>query len=80
MCSATDSEAATLITSTIDHRDHGFILGATNPHLQPLYDTILRNQSEPRPGGQHLFTSQKNVTSECTHLKFVKLNVLGEYT
>ena len=37
----TDSEAATLITSTIDPRDHAFILGATNPALQPLHDQML---------------------------------------
>ncbi|CAI5757517.1 unnamed protein product [Candida verbasci] len=32
----TDSEAATLITSTIDHRDHYFIVGATNPEVGDL--------------------------------------------
>lgn len=32
----TDSEAATLITSTIDHRDHYFIAGATNPDAPDL--------------------------------------------
>lgn len=32
----TDSEAATLITSTIDHRDHYFIAGATNPKSPEL--------------------------------------------
>jgi isocitrate lyase len=32
----TDSEAATLITSTIDTRDHAYILGSTNPNLDPL--------------------------------------------
>lgn len=32
----TDSEAATLITSNIDDRDHPFILGSTNPNLRPL--------------------------------------------
>ena len=37
----TDSEAATLITSTIDPRDHGFILGMTNPALQPLSDLMI---------------------------------------
>ena len=37
----TDSEAATLITSTIDPRDHGFVLGATNPDLQPLNDVMI---------------------------------------
>src|SRR5271155_3150345 len=29
----TDSEAATLITSTIDPRDHSFVLGSTNANL-----------------------------------------------
>lgn len=32
----TDSEAATLITSTIDHRDHYFIAGSTNPNSPDL--------------------------------------------
>lgn len=32
----TDSEAATLITSTIDHRDHYFVVGATNPNSPDL--------------------------------------------
>merc|ERR1712230_284128 len=31
----TDAEAATLITTTIDPRDHAYILGSTNPALQP---------------------------------------------
>lgn len=34
--SRTDAEAATLITSNIDGRDHPFILGSTNPALPPL--------------------------------------------
>jgi len=37
----TDAEAATLISSTIDHRDHAFILGATNQNLQPLNDLMV---------------------------------------
>lgn len=32
----TDSEAATLITSTIDHRDHYFVAGSTNPDAPDL--------------------------------------------
>jgi isocitrate lyase len=40
----TDSEAATLITTTIDSRDHPFIQGSTNPALQPLAD--LMNAAE----------------------------------
>ncbi|RKO83830.1 isocitrate lyase, partial [Blyttiomyces helicus] len=36
----TDAEAATLITSNIDARDHAFILGSTNPALQPLAEVM----------------------------------------
>ncbi|THV05220.1 isocitrate lyase icl [Dendrothele bispora CBS 962.96] len=37
----TDSEAATLITSNIDDRDHPFILGCTNPSLAPLNNVMV---------------------------------------
>ncbi|KAJ3182789.1 isocitrate lyase 1 [Gaertneriomyces sp. JEL0708] len=36
----TDAEAATLITSNIDPRDHAFIIGSTNPSLEPLADVM----------------------------------------
>ncbi|EGN98414.1 hypothetical protein SERLA73DRAFT_55765 [Serpula lacrymans var. lacrymans S7.3] len=36
----TDSEAATLITTNIDDRDHAFILGSTNPSLPPLVNVM----------------------------------------
>lgn len=42
----TDSEAATLITSNIDERDHAFILGNTNPSLEPL--ARVMNEAERR--------------------------------
>lgn len=42
----TDSEAATLITSTIDARDHPFILGATNPSVEPLVDVLIAAKSK----------------------------------
>ena len=48
----TDSEAATLITSTIDHRDHGFILGVTNPALQPLNDLMVAAEQAGKTGDQ----------------------------
>lgn len=39
----TDSEAATLISSTIDTRDHYFIVGATNPEVEEsLAETLDR--------------------------------------
>ena len=48
----TDSEAATLITSTIDHRDHAFILGITNPALQPLNDLMVAAEQAGKNGDQ----------------------------
>ena len=46
----TDSEAATLITSTIDPRDHAFVLGATNPALQPLNDLMIAAEAAGKTG------------------------------
>jgi isocitrate lyase len=40
----TDAEAATLIQSNIDHRDHPFIQGSTNPKLKPLVDVLHEAQ------------------------------------
>ncbi|KAI0055852.1 isocitrate lyase and phosphorylmutase [Artomyces pyxidatus] len=42
----TDSEAATLITTNVDARDHAFILGATNAELRPL--VTVMNEAESR--------------------------------
>ncbi|KAG9033812.1 isocitrate lyase 1 [Tulasnella sp. JGI-2019a] len=41
----TDSEAATLITSNVDERDHAFILGSTNPSLPPLVSVMNKAES-----------------------------------
>ncbi|ORY22123.1 isocitrate lyase [Naematelia encephala] len=46
----TDSEAATLISSNIDPRDHAFILGSTNPSLPPLVDVMLAAELEGKSG------------------------------
>jgi isocitrate lyase len=48
----TDAEAATLITSTIDPRDHGYILGCTNPSLQPLNDLMIAAASSGKTGAE----------------------------
>jgi isocitrate lyase len=48
----TDSEAATLITTTIDPRDHPFILGSTNPALQPLNDLMIAAEAAGKNGAQ----------------------------
>ncbi|KAK9366305.1 isocitrate lyase [Lipomyces kononenkoae] len=48
----TDSEAATLITSTVDYRDHPFILGATNPHLPPLVTLMVQAEESGKQGDE----------------------------
>jgi len=48
----TDAEAATLITTTIDPRDHGYILGSTNPKLQPLNDLMIAAEKAGKNGAQ----------------------------
>ncbi|KAE8148995.1 isocitrate lyase and phosphorylmutase [Aspergillus avenaceus] len=48
----TDSEAATLITSTIDYRDHAFIIGSTNPNLQPLNDLMVAAERAGKNGAE----------------------------
>jgi len=37
----TDSEAAMLITSNVDTRDHAFIIGSTNPNACPLVEVMI---------------------------------------
>ncbi|ROT34623.1 isocitrate lyase [Sodiomyces alkalinus F11] len=46
----TDAEAATLISSNIDPRDHAFILGSTNPGLQPLSDLMVAAERAGKVG------------------------------
>jgi isocitrate lyase len=46
----TDAEAATLITTTIDPRDHAFIMGSTNPTLQPLNELMVAAERSGKNG------------------------------
>ncbi|OAA49916.1 isocitrate lyase [Beauveria brongniartii RCEF 3172] len=48
----TDAEAATLITTTIDPRDHAFILGSTNPNLQPLNELMSAAEAAGKQGDE----------------------------
>lgn len=48
----TDSEAATLITSTIDPRDHDYVLGCTNAAIQPLNDLMLHAEQAGKTGAE----------------------------
>ncbi|KAI3398402.1 hypothetical protein diail_9222 [Diaporthe ilicicola] len=48
----TDAEAATLISTSIDPRDHAFILGMTNPNLQPLNDLMIAAEQAGKTGDE----------------------------
>jgi isocitrate lyase len=48
----TDAEAATLITTNIDPRDHAFILGSTNPGLRALNELMLEAEEKGVQGAQ----------------------------
>ena len=48
----TDSEAATLLTTNIDSRDHSFILGSTNPLSPPLVEVMLEAEKDGKSGNQ----------------------------
>ncbi|TFK40624.1 isocitrate lyase icl [Crucibulum laeve] len=48
----TDSEAATLITTNIDDRDHPFILGSTNASLTPLNAVMVEAEAAGKNGEQ----------------------------
>lgn len=48
----TDAEAATLISTTIDPRDHAFIIGSTNPNVQPLNDLMIAAERAGKTGEQ----------------------------
>ena len=50
LVSRTDAEAATLLTSNIDKRDHFFILGSTNPNLKPLVEVMDEAQASGKTG------------------------------
>jgi len=63
----TDSEAATLITSTIDPRDHHYILGATNPALQPLNDLMLHAEAAGKNGAE--LQAVEDAWNDQAHLK-----------
>ncbi|KAI0464455.1 isocitrate lyase 1 [Komagataella kurtzmanii] len=48
----TDSEAATLLTSTIDKRDHYFVIGATNPDIPDLIDVLTEAELQGKYGAE----------------------------
>ncbi|KAJ1911093.1 isocitrate lyase 1 [Tieghemiomyces parasiticus] len=46
----TDAEAATLLTSNIDPRDHPFVIGATNPDLPSLASVMAQAERDGAAG------------------------------
>ena len=48
----TDAEAATLLTTNIDPRDHSFILGSTNPKLRGLNELMMEAEGNGMQGEQ----------------------------
>jgi len=46
----TDSEAATLLTTNVDERDHPFILGTTNESLEDLVSVMTKAEREGKSG------------------------------
>jgi len=63
----TDAEAATLLDSNIDGRDHPFILGVTTPGLASLHDTL---QEATIRGETNLDQVSKNWTKRARLLRF----------
>lgn len=48
----TDAEAATLISTNVDERDHAFILGCTNADLDPLVEVMNRAERAGKVGDE----------------------------
>lgn len=67
----TDSEAAQLLTSNIDRRDHPFILGATNPNLRPLV-TVLEEAVKAKKSAQQIHAIQEQWLDEAELVTFTE--------
>jgi isocitrate lyase len=65
----TDSEAATLLTSNVDERDHPFVLGSTNPNLEPLVSVMTRAEREGK-NGDALAAIEADWTSQAKLMLF----------
>lgn len=62
----TDAEAATLLDSNVDGRDHPFILGVTNPNCESLNDTL----AEAKRQGYDLDKVSKDWTRKANMMTF----------
>lgn len=48
----TDAEAATLLSTNVDERDHAFILGCTNEDLEPLVEVMTKAEKSGKTGDE----------------------------
>lgn len=48
----TDAEAATLLSTNVDERDHAFILGCTNEELAPLVEVMTKAEKSGKTGDE----------------------------
>ncbi|KAI9298699.1 isocitrate lyase [Neoconidiobolus thromboides FSU 785] len=71
LVSRTDAEAAQLLTSNIDRRDHPFILGTTNNCLRPLV-TILEEAVKAGKTAQQLHAIQEQWLDEADLVTFTE--------
>lgn len=65
----TDAEAATLISTSIDPRDHSFIMGSTNPSLEPLNDLMTAAERAGKLGPE-LQTIEDNWLAQANLKRF----------
>jgi len=64
----TDAEAASLLDSNIDSRDHPFILGVTNPAIKTFLRDLSSQQSQKWMEQAHLMTFSEAVEDHILHL------------
>ncbi|KAG0174179.1 isocitrate lyase 1 [Apophysomyces sp. BC1034] len=64
-----DAEAATLITSNIDVRDHEFVVGTTNPQLRPLA-TVMTEAEQAGKSGAELQAVEDNWVAQANLKRF----------
>lgn len=80
----TDAEAATLIQTNIDPRDHGFVLGSTTPGLRHLNDLMIEAEEKGLMGAQleaiekQWLEKAKVMRFEEAVAKIIKESGLGE--
>lgn len=67
----TDAEAATLLTTNIDPRDHPFIIGCTNPDLRSLQAVMAESRASGKAGAELQ-------AIETQWLKDARLKTFGE--